>query len=213
MRFSSFLAESHGADCPSKKLWKTENTKQRAGQMNYIVVCALKMRLRLKNAGIRTVAGRVRYSRIIIRHETERMAAPGELCQTASAIRAEAAGVALKPLPLRRSAGWSHRGGCLSASSEGLNQPVEGEKIKPAHHLQIKNCSAQITLMKYLSSLTGENFHSDGTPGTIKPNYENTSPLPVHRCSAGTGGAGSEQTSLARNTFVLWLFDSQLMHI
>lgn len=35
-------------------------------------------------------------------------------------------------------------------------------------------------------------FHSDGTPGTIKPNYENTSPLPVHRCSAGTGGAGSE---------------------
>lgn len=96
--------------------------------MNYIVACALKMRLRLKNAGIRAVAGRVRYSRIIIRHETERMAAPGELCQTASAIRAEAAGVTLKPLPARRSAGWSRHGGCLSASSEGLNQPVEGEK-------------------------------------------------------------------------------------
>lgn len=43
----------------------------------------------------------------------------------ASAIRAEAAGVTLKPLPLRRSAGRSRRSGCLSASSEGLNQVGE----------------------------------------------------------------------------------------
>lgn len=125
--------------------------------MNYIVVWALKMRLRLKNAGIRTVAGRVRYSRVIIRHEIGRMAAPGELCQTASAIRAEAAGVTLKPLPLRRSAGWSHHGDGLSACLIWRTQSARrGWKIKPAHHLQIKNCSAQITLMKYLSSLTGE---------------------------------------------------------
>ena len=27
MRFSSFLAESHGADCPSKKLWKGKKTE------------------------------------------------------------------------------------------------------------------------------------------------------------------------------------------
>ena len=64
---------------------------------------------------------------------------PGELCQTGSAIRAEAVGVTLKPLPLHRSAGWGHHSGCLSASSEGLNQLVAGKKkIKPAHRLQIK---------------------------------------------------------------------------
>lgn len=56
------------------------------------------------------------------------MGDPREPCQTASAIRAEAAGVTLKPLPPRRSAGRSHCSGCLSASSEGLNQPVAGEK-------------------------------------------------------------------------------------
>lgn len=56
------------------------------------------------------------------------MGDPRELCQTASAIRTEVAGVTLKPLPLRCSAGRSHRSGCLSASSEGLNQPVAGEK-------------------------------------------------------------------------------------
>lgn len=80
---------------------------------------------------------------------------PGELCQTANAIRAEAAGVTLKPLPLRRSAGRSHRSGCLSASSEGLNQLVVG-KNKASSSSADQNCSAQITLMKYLSSLAGE---------------------------------------------------------
>lgn len=55
------------------------------------------------------------------------MVDPGELCQTASAIRAKAAGVTLKPLPLRLSVGRSHRSGCLSASSEGLNQLVAGK--------------------------------------------------------------------------------------
>lgn len=68
---------------------------------------------------------------------------PGELCQTASAIRAEAVGVTLKTLPLRRSAGWGHRSGCLSASSEGLNQPSRG-KIKPAHRLQIKTAPLRL---------------------------------------------------------------------
>jgi len=32
MRFSSFLAESHGADCPSKKLWKKEKQKENQEQ-------------------------------------------------------------------------------------------------------------------------------------------------------------------------------------
>ena len=67
--------------------------------------------------------------------------------------------------------------------------------------------------MKYLSSLAGEDFHSGGTPGTIKPNYENTYPLPVHRCSAGAGGDGSKQTSPDKNTLLFWPSDSQLMHI
>lgn len=83
------------------------------------------------------------------------MVDPGKLCQTASAIRAEAAGVTLKPLPLRRSAGRSHHSDCLSASSEGLNQLVAG-KNKASSSSADQNCSAQITLMKYLSSLAGE---------------------------------------------------------
>lgn len=83
------------------------------------------------------------------------MVDPGELCQTASAIRADAAGVTLKPLPQCRSAGRSNRGGCLSPSSEGLNQLVAG-KNKASSSSTHQNCSAQITLMKYLSSLTGE---------------------------------------------------------
>lgn len=82
------------------------------------------------------------------------MVDPGELCQTASAIRADAAGVTLKPLPMCRSAGRSNRGGCLSPSSEGLNQLVAG-KNKASSSSTHQNCSAQITLMKYLS-LTGE---------------------------------------------------------
>lgn len=56
----------------------------------------------------------------------------------------------------RRRAGWSHRSGCLAASFQSLNQLIVGREIKPAHRLQIKNCSAQITLMKNSSSLTGE---------------------------------------------------------
>lgn len=83
------------------------------------------------------------------------MVDPGELCQTGSAIRAEAVGVTLKPLPLHRSAGWGHHSGCLSASSEGLNQLVVG-KNKASSSSADQNCSAQITLMKYLSSLAGE---------------------------------------------------------
>lgn len=85
------------------------------------------------------------------------MVDPGELCQIGSAIRAEAAGVALKPLPLCRSAGRSHRSGCLSASSEGLNQLVMGQN-KASSSSADQNCSAQITFMKYLSSLAGEIF-------------------------------------------------------
>lgn len=83
------------------------------------------------------------------------MVDPGELCQTGSAIRAEAVGVTLKPLPLHRSAGWDHHSGCLPASSEGLNQLVAG-KNKASSSSADQNCSAQITLMKYLSSLAGE---------------------------------------------------------
>lgn len=83
------------------------------------------------------------------------MVDPGELCQTASAIRAGAAGVTLKPLPLRRSARRSHCSGCPSASSEGLNHLVVG-KNKASSSSADQNCSAQITVMKYLSSLAGE---------------------------------------------------------
>lgn len=83
------------------------------------------------------------------------MVDPGELCQTASAITAGPVGVTLKPLPPRRSARRSRRSGCLSASSEGLNQLVAG-KSKASSSSADQNCSAQITLMKYLSSLAGE---------------------------------------------------------
>ncbi len=83
------------------------------------------------------------------------MVGPGVRCQTASAIRAEAAGVTLKPLPLCRCAGRSHSSGCLSTSSEGLNQLVVG-KNKASSSCADQNRSAQITLMKYLSSLAGE---------------------------------------------------------
>lgn len=82
---------------------------------------------------------------------------PGELCQTVNAIRAEAAGVTLKPLPPaplcpgRATAAAV----CLPHLKDSISSS-HFEKIKPAHRLQIKNCSAQITLMKYLSSLTGE---------------------------------------------------------
>lgn len=57
--------------------------------------------------------------------------------------------------PCAAQAGRSDRGGCLSPPSEGLNQLVVGEN-KASSSSADQNCSAQITLMKYLSSLTGE---------------------------------------------------------
>jgi len=137
---------------------------------------------------------------------------PGERCQTASAIRTEVAGVTLKALPLCRSAGRRHRGGYHSAASEGLNQFVVG-KNKASSSSAHQNCAAQITPHEICIISRWGDFHSDGTPGTIKPNYENMSPLPVHRCSAGAGGVGSKQTSLDKNMLLFWLYNSRLMHI
>lgn len=138
------------------------------------------------------------------------MADPGERCQTANAIRAEAAGVALKPPhhPHAALPGRSHRSGCLSASSEGLNQLVACGKIKPAHRLQIKNCSAQITLMKYLSSLAGE------ISILMAHQAQLSQIMKIHlRCQSTAIQRGPGGGWLRANASVSWLFDSQLMHI
>lgn len=138
------------------------------------------------------------------------MADPGELCQTASAIRAEAAGVRLKPLPLRLSAGRSQRRRrrCLSASSEGLNQLVAGKKKKnkASSSSADQNCSAQITLMKYLSSLAGE------ISILMAHQAQLSQIMKIHlHCQStavrqGRAGAGSEQTGLDKNMLLFWAF-------
>lgn len=70
---------------------------------------------------------RERYIHIIIRHETQGgLLEPTDLCQTASAIRAEAAGVALKPLPLRRSAAAV----CLPHLKDSISMSRGGKKKK-----------------------------------------------------------------------------------
>lgn len=72
---------------------------------------------------------------------------PVALCRTESAIRAEAAGVTLEPLPLRRAVCLPHPKGSISSL---------WEKIKPAHRLRIKTAPLRFPFMKYLSSLAGE---------------------------------------------------------
>lgn len=97
----------------------------------------------------------VLYIHIIVRPTTQR----GWWILGSRAIRAEAARITPRPLPVRRSARRSHRSGCLSvclsASSEGLNQLVMG-KNKASSSSADQNRSSQITFMKYLSSLAGE---------------------------------------------------------
>lgn len=174
-----------------KKALERQKTQNREGADEfYCHVWALKMRTRLKNTGNRR-GDRVRYIHIIIRHETERMGDPRELCQTASAIRAEAAGCHAQtspPAPLCRAEPPQRLSVCLIWRTQSARR---GWKIKPAHRLQIKKLlRSDYPHEIFIISRWGD-FHSDGTPGTIKPNYENTSPLPVHRCLAGAGGAGS----------------------
>lgn len=112
-----------------KKALERQKTQNREGADEfYCHVWALKMRTRLKNTGNRR-GDRVRYIHIIIRHETQRgWGILGSCVKQRAPLGQRRQGVTLKPLPPRRSAGRSHHSGCLSASSEGLNQPVAGEK-------------------------------------------------------------------------------------
>lgn len=75
-----------------------------------------------------------------------------------------------------------------------------GWEIKPTRRLQIKNRSAQITLMKYLSSLTGEisilMAHHAQLSQIMKIHLKCQSTVVLH----GWVGAGSEQTGQDKNT-------------
>lgn len=156
MRFSSFLAESHGADCPSKKLWKDRKHKterEEGGDEMWCHVWALLNDNQTKEHSIPLSAQKKKGNIGNKKEDTEREIFTSLLdmrhredggsrgaVSNSRAIRAEAAGVVLKPLPLRRSAGRSHRSGCLSVCLVWRTQSARcGEKkIKPAHRLQIK---------------------------------------------------------------------------
>lgn len=115
----------------------------------------------------------------------------------------------------RRRAGSSLRSGCLAASFQSLNQLIVGREINPAHRLQIKNCSAQITLMKNSSSLTGE------ISILMAPQEQLSKIMKLHpRCQSTAVYWGWEQwtpCSLAHTktelVLLFFLFDSQLMHV
>jgi len=99
---------------------------------------------------------RERNIHIIIRHETQGgWWIPGS-CVKQRVPLGQKQRVSLSNLsPCAALLGRSNRSGCLSTSSEGLNQLVAG-KNKASSSSTDQNCSAQITLMKYASSLAGE---------------------------------------------------------
>lgn len=165
MRFSSFLAESHGADCPSKKLWKGRKHNRGVG-ISKAAVWEQSQRLPGK-----------RNSYVLVSWK-----------QTASSIRAEAAGVTLKPFPSVPPPRWleppQRLSGCLISKSQSAHRGARNKASSSSADQKLL-CS-DYPHEKFIISHWGD-FHSDGTPGTIKQNYENTSPLPVHRCLLGLG--------------------------
>lgn len=102
--------------------------------------------------------------------------------QTVTAIRAEAAGVTLKPFPsvlqLCRVEPQQRLSGCFIWKSQSAHHGARNKASSSSADQKLL-CS-DYPHEKFIVSRWGD-FYSDGTPGTIKQNYENASPLPVHR--------------------------------
>lgn len=121
------------------------------------------------------------------------MVDPSELCQTERVPLGQRRRVSrsnLSPAPLCQAE--PPQRACLSASSEGLNQLFAG-KNKASSSSADQNCSAQITFMKYLSSLAGE------ISILMAHQAQLSQIMKIHLCCQSTAaGVGLAPSSLAR---------------